>query len=129
MKKFPLHNPHHIEYVQQRLKTDCGVACFAMITGKLYLDAKIIIGRVRGGIYPDDLLEILDDFGYYYKEVKSLPKNGIALVAIQWKKPNLSGHYIIWDSERSQFLDPINGLIDQNEMLKFATIDYIWKIK
>ena len=126
MKIFPTHNPKHVEYIQQRTKTDCGVACLAMLTDNLYSTIKEIVGKTRG-LYPDDVLEYLEDFGYEYVEVKKLPK-GIALVALQWKEPGLSGHYVVWDSKRKQFLDPINGVIDKSEMLKFAKIDYIWKI-
>ncbi len=127
--KYPSHNPKQVEYIQQRTKTDCGIACLAMLTDNLYSTIKEIIGKnKRGGMYPDDVLEYLEDLGYEYLEVKNLLKAKVALVALQWKAPGLSGHYIVWDGKRKQFLDPINGVIDKKEMLKFAKIDYIWEI-
>lgn len=131
MSNVPKHNPKQVEFVEQQKKTDCGIACVAMLTNRLYSE---IIGifpelkRRRGGLYPDDIFEVLDELGYSYREMKRLPRRGPALVAIEWKDPSLSGHYIVWDSKRRKFLDPLNGVMGKREMLKYAKIEYIWRI-
>lgn len=127
----PKHNPKQVEFIEQRKKTDCGVACLAMLTGHLYNE---LIGlfprlkRTKGGLYPDDLFEIFDDLGYSYYEVKKLPKRGTALVAIEWKNIDSLGHYVVWDSRRKQFLDPLHGVVGLKDMFEHAKIEYIWKI-
>lgn len=124
------HNPKQVEYVPQRKKKDCGIACLAMLTGVLYdtiIDAYPHLKRKRIGLYEDEMLEILEDFGYSCDEIGSLPARSTALVAVDWKE-NDAGHYIVWDAKRKQFLDPLYGLVDKNEMLKNVSIDYIWKI-
>jgi ABC-type bacteriocin/lantibiotic exporter with double-glycine peptidase domain len=126
---FPNHNPRQIEYIYQRGKTDCGVACFAMIAGFLYEDARRLFPKtISRGLFPEQLLEKLDDVGFDARETKSLPKKGIALVTVNWKKDDLGGHFVVWDSKRKQFLDPIFGVVDKEEMLKHADIEDIWKI-
>ena len=49
------------------------------------------------------MLDLIEEMGYKYKEMRNLPK-GNALVAIQWKDSNISGHYVVWDGKRKQFL-------------------------
>lgn len=100
-----------------------------MLSGKLYEDIKPLFSKINGGIYPDDVLEVINNLGFRWKEFKRLPTKGKALVALTWNEEGLSGHYIVWDCERKQFLDPKHGLIDKNEMLEFCKIDYIWKIE
>lgn len=125
------HSPKQIEFIEQRKKTDCGVACLAMLTYKLYNE---IIGlfpklkRTKNGLFPDDMFEVLDDLGFHYVEISKLPKRGVALVAIEWKNLNSLGHYVVWDGTRGQFLDPLHGIINKKEMLKEGRIDYIWRI-
>jgi len=99
-----------------------------MLAGLMYESVFSLIGRQRGGIYPDDVLDILEGLGFGYREVSKLPKRGAALVAIHWKEKELSGHFVVWDSRRGQFLDPLHGAIGQREMLKFAGIEHIWAI-
>jgi len=126
------HQPKQIEFVEQRHKTDCGVACLAMLCGYMYEEMSSIISsldkRKKGGMYPEDVLEILEVLGHYQLECKNLPKRGNALVAIQWKDPKLSGHYVVWNSKRKQFLDPIHGIVSKRDLLKIAFIENIWKI-
>jgi hypothetical protein len=86
------------------------------------------LGRSRGGLYPHRVIDILDSFGYDCNEMPRLPQKGAALVAVQWKQPDLSGHYVVWDSKRRQFLDPKYGLINQRDMLKLAEVELIWRI-
>lgn len=100
-----------------------------MLCNKLYDDVKPFFGKISGGIYPDDVLEVIQNMGFGWKEFKRLPRKGKALVALKWKEEGLSGHYIVWDCERKQFLDPKHGLIDKEEMMKLCNIDYIWKIE
>ncbi len=131
IKKYPAHRPKQIEFVEQKRRTDCGIACVAMITRRLYNEIISIfpeLNRAKGGLYPDDVLESLEELDFNYNESKNLPNKGVALVAVQWKSPELSGHYVVWDSRRKQFLDPINGIINKREMLKFAEIESIWRI-
>jgi hypothetical protein len=84
--------------------------------------------KVKGGLYPDDVLEALEDLGFNYQEMGKLPKRGSALIAIEWKEPKIDGHYVVWDSKRKQFLDPLHGVINRREMLKFAEIEHTWRI-
>lgn len=132
MNKFPLHGPKQIEFIQQRNKKDCGVACAAMLAGKLYFDMAAIfdgLGKsIKRAMYPDDLFEALEELGFDYQEINSLPDKGRALVAIRWKDESLEGHYVVWDSKRKQFLDPLHGVMGKKQLLKYATIDYVWKI-
>jgi len=132
LKKFPLHGPKQLEFIQQRNKKDCGVACAAMLVDKLYDDMAAIFNGLgmstRRALYPDDLFEALEEVGFDYEEIDSLPKHGRALVAVQWKHKGLSGHYTVWDSKRKQFLDPRHGVMGKREMLKHASIEYMWRI-
>lgn len=130
MKNIPSHRPKQIEFVEQRRKTDCGVACIAMLTQHLY--DEVVgefpeLGRMRGGLYPDKVIDILDSFGYDCNEMARLPQKGSALVAVQWKQLDLSGHYVVWDSKRRQFLDPKHGFINKRDMLRLANLELIWR--
>jgi ABC-type bacteriocin/lantibiotic exporter with double-glycine peptidase domain len=133
LPKFPTHNPKQIEFVEQRRKTDCGIACVAMLTYSMYNKALGLfeaIGKsIRGGLYPEDVIEVLEIYGYSVKQAEKLPKRGVALVTISWKKKDLPGHFVVWDSKRKQFLDPTFGLVNKKELLNCAKIDDIWIIK
>lgn len=132
MQNIPRHNPKQVEFIEQRRKTDCGIACLAMLCGCLYAEiASIFYGKkktTRGGIYPDDMLEMLEDIGCEYEEVQKFPAKGCALVAVKWKEPNLSGHYVVWDGKRKQFLDPLHGVVDKDDFLKLVDVEEIWKV-
>lgn len=131
IKKYPTHKPKQIEFIEQKRKTDCGIACVAMLSRRLYEEIVSLfpeLNRSKDGLYPDDVLEALDELGFNYNESDSLPKKGAALVAVQWKSPELSGHYVVWDSKRGQFLDPVNGIVNKREMLKFADVELIWRV-
>ena len=82
----------------------------------------------RKGIHLDQMFELLEELGYDCIEYDSLPKSGRALVAVQWKEKRLAGHYVVWDSKRKQFLDPIHGVVNKKEMLQLVDIDSIWKV-
>ena len=127
----PKHRPKQIEFIEQRKKNDCGVACVAMLVGHLYSEIIVLfpkLKRTKGGLFPDELFEIFEDLNFSYKENNVLPKKGRALVAISWNDKTLSGHYVVWDSVRKQFLDPTHGVINKRELLNLAKIDYIWRI-
>lgn len=132
MFKFPIHKPKQIEFIAQRKKTDCGIACAAMLTYCTYEKAletsKILRKSIKSGLFLDDLLEILEYLNFSSTLVKKLPKRGCALVTINWKKKNLSGHFVVWDGKRNQFLDPIFGVIEKEDMFESANIEEIWKI-
>jgi len=107
------------------------VACAAMLADRMYKEIEAIfhiLEKSTRSIYPDDVFEVLDEIGYDYDEVAHLPKRGRALVAIEWKNEGFTGHYVVWDSSRGQFLDPLHGVMGKREMLKYASIDYIWRI-
>jgi hypothetical protein len=131
LKRFPAHKPKQLEFIQQKHTKDCGVACAAMLSDKLYEEIEVmfhILDKSTRSIYPDDIFEVLEEIGYDYDESEKLPKKGRALVAVEWKSEGLAGHYVVWDSKRKQFLDPLHGVMGQREMLKYASIDYIWRI-
>lgn len=132
MLLFPKNNPKQIEFVEQKKKTDCGVACIAMLIGRLYSEVVALypkLKRTKGGLYPEDIFEVLEDLDYEYYEVKKLPKRGVALVALEWKNVESQGHYVVWDSKRNQFLDPLHGFVNKSDMAQVAEMEYIWKIK
>ena len=93
LPKFPTYNPKQIEFVAQRRKADCGIACVAMLTYSMYEKAleffKTVGISIRGGLYPDDVIEVLEIYGYSVKVSKKLPKQGKALIAISWKNKDL----------------------------------------
>lgn len=130
--KIPSHKPKQLEFIEQRKKADCGIACAAMLCDRLYGDV-IAISQALGikhkkGICLDEMFEIFEEFDRDYNEIFELPTKGRALLAVQWKEQDLSGHYIVWDSKRKQFLDPLYGIISKREMLKLIHIDSIWRI-
>lgn len=132
-QNFPKHKPKQIEFIQQRHKSDCGIACVAMLTGQLYdiiesLFRSVFRNSTKGGIYPEEMSDMFECFGFSFKPTKVVPKNEKALVGIQWKK-SYSGHYIVWDPKRKQFLDPICGVFTYNDLIKYATIQEMWIIK
>jgi ABC-type bacteriocin/lantibiotic exporter with double-glycine peptidase domain len=130
--KFPVHKPKQIEFIAQRKKTDCGIACAAMLAyctyDKAFAISKLLRKSIKSGLFLDDLLKILDYLNFSSNQVKTLPRKGCALVTINWKKKNLSGHFVVWDGKRGQFLDPIFGVIEKEDMLESANIEEIWKI-
>lgn len=132
MTGFPVHKPRGVEFIQQRGKSDCGVACAAMLVGCLYEIARMLFKEskksIRGGLYPEDIFEVLEEIGFKNKELQELPQNTKALVAIQWMDEELSGHYVVWDHKRKQFLDPLHGVFIRRELNKYAYIERIWKI-
>lgn len=132
MKQFPSHKPRQMEFIEQRKKSDCGVACAAMLGDRLYNDIVAVIQALginaSRGISLDQMFELLEELGCSCKEIKELPTKGRSLITIQWKKEDLSGHYVVWDGKRKQFLDPLHGLVNKREMLRFAKIESIWKV-
>lgn len=124
-----LHSPKQIEFIQQRKKSDCGIACVAMLVRRLYEDIVTLFPELvrRTGLHLDEITDVLDAFGYCCVESKSLPR-GVALIAIQWKNKRLSGHYVVWDGKRNQFLDPLHGIISKKNMLKVAKMEVILKV-
>ena len=133
MKSFLQHKPKQLEYVGQRKKTDCGIACVAMLSFKTYDEVaevfSLLAKNTRGGLYPEDVFEVLDELKCTSKGTHKLPSRGAALVTIQWKIGGLSGHYVVWDGKRGQFLDPKFGLINKRNMMKHAEIEGIWTVK
>lgn len=132
MGNFPSHKPKQLEFIEQRGKSDCGIACAAMLANKLYGEVVAMIRALQinasRGLCLDEMFELLEEFGYYCKETDKVPKRGRALLTIQWKKEELSGHYIVWDAKRKQFLDPLHGVVGKRDMLKHAEIETIWKV-
>jgi len=102
----------------------------AMLTGLLYDDAlPLFRGYNRSnGLFPENVLEVLDDLHMSCHPVRLLPKRQPALVAIEWRKEGLNGHFVVWDPDRGQFLDPRHGLIDRRELLCLCRIEHIWSV-
>lgn len=127
---FPIHDPRRIEFIQQRKRWDCGVACVAMLAGLLYDDALSLFAHFGhgSGLFPDDVLEVLEDLGLPAKAASGLPKRQPALVAVDWMEEGLSGHYVVWDPGRRQFLDPLHGLVGRRELLRLCRIEHVWTI-
>jgi len=132
LNSFPSHKPKQVEFIEQRKKADCGIACAAMLANRLYAEVVAVVQvmhiSTNKGMCLDKMFELLDEFGYFCREVDKLPQKGRALVTIQWKEKSMSGHYVVWDSRRKQFLDPLHGVIGKREMLKYAEIESIWKV-
>jgi hypothetical protein len=82
----------------------------------------------RGGLFPEEMSELLCAFGFRCAPARKLPKRGQALVGIQWLEEGLSGHFIVWDAKRQQFLDPLHGVFDKEELDKCALIEEIWNV-
>ncbi len=78
------------------------------------------------GLYPDDVLEVLEDLGVGCQGVAALPKRRPALVAVGWLSEGFCGHYMVWDPTRGQFLDPLHGLVGRRDLSKFCAIEHIW---
>jgi hypothetical protein len=129
---YPAHSPKQIEFIGQRRKTDCGIACAGMLCGLLYGDVLAILQGLsinyKKGINLDEMFEFFDECNKSCFKVDKLPSKGQALVTIQWKD-TCSGHYIVWDSKRKQFLDPLHGLVGRREMTKYASIESVWKVE
>jgi ABC-type bacteriocin/lantibiotic exporter with double-glycine peptidase domain len=132
LNNFPSHRPKQIEFIEQRKKSDCGIACAAMLSDRLYGEVAAITQALgisaRRGICLDQMFELLEELACNCWETDKLPVKGRALVTVQWKEKELSGHYVVWDSRRKQFLDPLHGVVNKKEMLKLAEIDSIWKV-
>lgn len=129
MRKFPPHRPRQIEFIQQRSKADCGIACVAMLAGLLYESVRSVVGNVRSLAHPESMIEMLEDLEMECEESSKLPARGTALVALQWNDHRLPGHYVVWDSRRKQFLDPRSGVVNRRDMMRFAKIDHIWTVR
>lgn len=99
-----------------------------MLAGLLYEDALSFFRHFdhSNGLFPDDVLEALDDLGIAYRLMSRLPKRQPALVAVGWREDGYSGHYMVWDPERGQLLDPTHGLIDRRDLSRFCVIEHIW---
>ena len=126
----PCHKPKQVEYIQQRKHNDCGVACVAMLVDATYSVVYSVLKKLnmstRGGLYFEDIYRMLEEFGRTANNIKSLPKAGRALLAIQWN--DNGAHFVVWDSKRKQILDPEEGVYSYKELLKYATIDEMWRI-
>jgi hypothetical protein len=99
-----------------------------MLAGLMYDDALPFFKAFdhNNGLFPDDVLEVLDDLGIPCRPVRSLPKRQPALVAISWRDQDFGGHYVVWDPERGQFIDPLHGLIGRREFLRLCHVDHVW---
>lgn len=99
-----------------------------MLAGLLYDDTLPFFNEFdhSGGLFPDDVLEVLDDLGVSCRSMSRLPKRQPALVAVTWHDETFGGHYIVWDPERGQFIDPLHGLIGRRELLRTCKIEHIW---
>lgn len=133
MSGFPSHHPRQIEFIQQTDKSGCGIACVAMLAGMMYKEAKGVCRELgvilrRGGLIPDEILEVLGSLSYCIHEMRRLPTRGVALVAVDWTD-QAGGHLVVWDARRRQFLDPRCGVIDLAEMMAFASIGGIWAVR
>ena len=129
---FPSHKPKRMEFIEQRKKSDCGVACAAMLCDRLYGEviavAQALGINIKRGMFPEEMFELIEEFGKYCARIDKIPNIGRALIAIRWKQKTLSEHYVVWDAKRKQFLDPLHGVYGKREFFKFAEIDSIWKI-
>jgi len=101
-----------------------------MLAGLMYEDALSLFVHLdhSNGLFPDDVLEILDDLGLPTHDVSTLPKRQPALVAVDWKEEGFSGHYLVWDPRRGQFLDPLHGLVGRRDLLRLCRIEHIWTV-
>lgn len=100
-----------------------------MLAGLLYEDSLSFFRSMDHscGLFPDDVLEILEGLGLPGREVGSLPRRQPALVAVEWRDVP-GGHYLVWDPERRLFLDPLFGLLPRKDVLTHCRIDHIWSV-
>lgn len=99
-----------------------------MLAGLLYDDALPFFAKIdhSNGLFPDDVLEMLEDLGISCRTVRGLPRRQPALVAVAWLDREFGGHYVVWDPERGQFLDPLHGLVGRREMMRLCKVEHIW---
>jgi hypothetical protein len=99
-----------------------------MLAGLLYNDTLPFFNKLdhHNGLFPDDVLDVLDGLGIHCKSINKLPKRQPALVAIEWREKGFGGHFVVWDPIRKQFLDPLYGLIGQRDFLSLCNIEHIW---
>ena len=105
--------------VQQVKKGECGLACIAMVLGISLEEADKIAQRVLGtaggcwgeyGLMDREMVRILKDQGLADAKASldwpSFETSAILTVP----SLNYSGllHYIVWDAEAQQYLDPAN---------------------
>lgn len=101
-----------------------------MLAGLLYDDALPFFDGSdhSNGLYPDDVLGVLEDLGISCRSVQRLPRRQAALVAINWRDQDFGGHYVVWDPNRGQFIDPLHGLVGRRELLRACRIEHIWSV-
>lgn len=106
------------------------MACAAMLTGLLYDDILPFFSKCdhRGGLFPDDVIDVIESLGITCHKIQKLPKRQPALVAIEWSEKVFGGHFIVWDPKRKQFIDPTHGLVGCRKMLRTCRIEHIWSI-
>ena len=125
----PRHRPKRIEWVQQRLSTDCGIACVAMLTKSLYeaiFDTFQMLGvSINSGVFSDEVINVLEFCGYEVDEVFNLIRRP-ALVGVTWKDDG-GGHFVVWDGYK--VLDPKFGIYSKTDLKKHASVDEIWSTK
>lgn len=99
-----------------------------MLSGLLYDDVLPFFNDFDhdNGLFPDDVLEVIEDLGISCRSVCGLPKRQPALVAVSWTDEEFGGHYVVWDPNRKQFIDPLHGLVGRRELLHLCKIEHIW---
>jgi len=100
-----------------------------MLAGLLYEDSLPFFKDMDHscGLYPDDVLEILEGLGLPSREIRTLSRRQPALVAVEWRDMP-GGHYLVWDPRRKQFLDPLYGLLPRKDVLAHCRIEHIWSV-
>jgi len=134
MSKIPKHNPNQIELVEQRKKTDCGIACVAMLTYNTYyyiLGFTRCLGiNIKKGLFPEQMFLILEELNFECISTDKISIRKPSLIALSWKDKNCNnGHYVIFDVQRNKILDPLFGIYNLKELKKCAEIEFIWGVR
>jgi ABC-type bacteriocin/lantibiotic exporter with double-glycine peptidase domain len=104
-----------MKLVRQKTKTDCGVACFAMLADISYAQARrALFGEKHKGpgyTYKDQMRNALKAFGVVLSErLTRCPRPERLTQDALIRTNELSNgmwHWVVWDARRAKILDPL----------------------
>lgn len=102
-----------MKLVEQDHIDGCGVACFAMLTGRTYKEAREVL-HPGGGSYTanEALVEALQAHGYAIETRFMLPTIRDLHTSLLVVRYRIGGgmfmHSVVWDAEQQKVLDPFD---------------------